>query len=115
MRLLEYADILCGQVLPGGRRDRTADACQPHRPRGGRTPHEAVRVVASLPVSVTDDVDSARAHAAQQFAVYGRLPSYRAMLDREGYPGPQDAALIGDENIVTNASTNSATPAATNS
>ena len=64
-------------------------------------PHDAVRLVASLPVSVTDEVDSARAHAAEQFAMYGRLPSYRAMLDREGYPGPQDAALIGDENAVT--------------
>jgi 5,10-methylenetetrahydromethanopterin reductase len=64
-------------------------------------PHDAVRVVASLPVSVTDKVDSARAHAAEQFAIYGRLPSYRAMLDREGYPGPQDAALIGDEKAVT--------------
>jgi 5,10-methylenetetrahydromethanopterin reductase len=55
-------------------------------------PHDGVRVVASLPVSVTDEVDSTRAHAAEQFAIYGRLPSYRAMLDREGYPGPQDAA-----------------------
>jgi alkanesulfonate monooxygenase SsuD/methylene tetrahydromethanopterin reductase-like flavin-dependent oxidoreductase (luciferase family) len=51
-------------------------------------------------VSVTDDVDGARTHAAEQFAIYGRLPSYRAMLDREGYPGPQDAALIGDEEVV---------------
>jgi F420-dependent oxidoreductase-like protein len=63
-------------------------------------PRDAVRVVASLPVSVTDQVDSARAHAADQFAIYGRLPSYRAMLDREGHPGPQDAALIGNENTV---------------
>ena len=63
-------------------------------------PSGAVRVVASLPVSVTDDVDGARTHAAEQFAIYGRLPSYRAMLDREGYPGPQDAALIGDEEVV---------------
>jgi 5,10-methylenetetrahydromethanopterin reductase len=63
-------------------------------------PRDAVRVVASLPVSVTDEVDGVRAHAAEQFAIYGRLPSYRAMLDREGYPGPQDAALIGDERAV---------------
>jgi len=63
-------------------------------------PEGAVRVVASLPLSVTDDVDRARDHAAEQFAIYGRLPSYRAMLDREGHPGPQDAALIGDETTV---------------
>lgn len=61
----------------------------------------AVRVVAALPVSVTDDVDAARKEAATEFAVYGHLPSYRAMLDREGYRGPEDAALIGDEKAVT--------------
>ncbi|GAY08253.1 TIGR03564 family F420-dependent LLM class oxidoreductase [Pseudonocardia sp. N23] len=60
----------------------------------------AVRVVASLPVAVTDDVDAARAEAARQFAVYGKLPSYRAMLDREGYAGPDDAAIVGDEKEV---------------
>jgi F420-dependent oxidoreductase-like protein len=64
-------------------------------------PQTAVRVVASLPISVTDDVDAARAQAAKEFAVYGTLPSYRAMLDREGYPGPEDAAIIGDEKTVS--------------
>ncbi|WP_099022011.1 TIGR03564 family F420-dependent LLM class oxidoreductase [Mycolicibacterium palauense] len=60
----------------------------------------AVRVVAALPVSVTDDIEAARRLAAEQFAIYGQLPSYRAMLDREGYAGPQDAAIIGDEDTV---------------
>lgn len=59
-----------------------------------------VRVVAALPVSVTDDPTTARAGAAKQFAMYGYLPSYRAMLDREGYAGPEDAAIIGDEATV---------------
>jgi 5,10-methylenetetrahydromethanopterin reductase len=63
-------------------------------------PEDSVRVVAALPVSVTDDVDAARKQAAEQFAVYGVLPSYRAMLDREGYAGPADAAIIGDEATV---------------
>jgi 5,10-methylenetetrahydromethanopterin reductase len=60
-----------------------------------------VQVAASLPVAVTDDVDGVRARAAEEFAVYGQLPSYRAMLDREGYAGPEDAAIIGDENTVS--------------
>ena len=59
-----------------------------------------MKVAAALPVSVTDDVDAARAVAAKQFAMYGYLPSYRAMLDREGFAGPEDAALIGDEATV---------------
>ena len=61
-----------------------------------------VRVVASLPVSVTDDTAGARAQAAEQFAMYAHLPSYRAMLDREGFAGPEDAAIIGDEQTVAN-------------
>lgn len=65
----------------------------------GRAP-TAVQVVAALPVAVTDDTAGLRARAAEQFAVYGRLPSYRAVLDREGYPGPEDAAVIGDEDTV---------------
>jgi 5,10-methylenetetrahydromethanopterin reductase len=60
-----------------------------------------VRVAASLPVSVTDDVEGARAQAAKGFAVYATLPSYRAMLDREGFAGPEDAAIIGDEKTVS--------------
>jgi 5,10-methylenetetrahydromethanopterin reductase len=64
-------------------------------------PESAVRVAASLPVAVTDDVAGLRARAAEEFVLYGQLPSYRAMLDREGYAGPEDAAIIGDENTVS--------------
>jgi len=31
------------------------------------------------------------------FEIYGVLPSYRAMLDREGAQGPGDVAIVGDE------------------
>jgi F420-dependent oxidoreductase-like protein len=65
---------------------------------GGR--HGAVRVVAGIPVCVTDDGDAARSRASQVFAIYGQLPSYRAMLDREGAAGPADVALVGDETVV---------------
>ena len=64
-------------------------------------PETAVRVAASLPVAVTDDVAGTRARAAEEFAIYGQLPSYRAMLDREGFAGPEDAAIIGDEKTVS--------------
>ena len=56
----------------------------------------APRVVCALPVCVTDDVETARSAAATDFQVYGFLPSYRAMLDREGVKGPADVAIIGD-------------------
>jgi 5,10-methylenetetrahydromethanopterin reductase len=34
------------------------------------------------------------------FAIYGTLPSYRAMLDREGVLSPADIPLVGDAGTV---------------
>ncbi len=59
------------------------------------------RVVCILPVCVTDDIDAARARAARALEIYGQLPSYRAMLDREGAQGPGDVTIAGDEAAVT--------------
>ncbi|MET8007851.1 TIGR03564 family F420-dependent LLM class oxidoreductase [Nonomuraea glycinis] len=61
---------------------------------------EPPRIVCELPVSVTDDPDAARARVNEIFEVYGQLPSYRAMLDREGAAGPGDVAIVGDESSV---------------
>lgn len=61
---------------------------------------ERPRIVCALPVCVTDDPAAARARAEEVFAVYGTLPSYRAMLDREGAAGPGDVVLAGDEAAV---------------
>lgn len=58
------------------------------------------RISVGLPVCVTADVDAARERAAQTFSIYGRLPVYRAVLDREGVEGPGDVALVGDEEAV---------------
>jgi alkanesulfonate monooxygenase SsuD/methylene tetrahydromethanopterin reductase-like flavin-dependent oxidoreductase (luciferase family) len=60
----------------------------------------APRVAVGLPVSVTTDVERARATADRTFAIYGQLPSYRAMLDREGAEGPANVAIVGDEEVV---------------
>jgi alkanesulfonate monooxygenase SsuD/methylene tetrahydromethanopterin reductase-like flavin-dependent oxidoreductase (luciferase family) len=58
------------------------------------------RVVAALPVAVTADRDRAHERAAKVFEIYGQLPSYRAMLDREGASGPADIAIMGTEGEV---------------
>jgi len=58
------------------------------------------RIVCVLPVCVTDDPDGARARAARVFEIYGQLPSYRAMLDKEGAAGPADVAIVGNEDEV---------------
>jgi F420-dependent oxidoreductase-like protein len=58
------------------------------------------QVVAGFAVCVTDDRATARERAAARFQVYGILPSYRAMLEREGAAGPEDVALIGSADEV---------------
>jgi 5,10-methylenetetrahydromethanopterin reductase len=66
--------------------------------RAGRP---APRVVVALPITVTADPDAVRERVAKELEMYGFLPSYRAMLDREGAAGPADVGLIGDEGTVT--------------
>ena len=61
---------------------------------------DATRVIAALPVCVTNDREAALQRAAQVFVVYGQLPSYRAMLDKEGAAGPADIAIIGSASEV---------------
>jgi F420-dependent oxidoreductase-like protein len=58
------------------------------------------RVVVALPVAVTENEAEARERAGNAFVIYGQLPSYRAMLDREGAEGPADVAIIGDKTSV---------------
>jgi len=57
----------------------------------------APRVVAGLPIALTDDPDGAREIMGKTFSMYGQLPSYRAMLDREGVDGPAGVGMVGDE------------------
>ena len=61
---------------------------------------DSTRVIAALPVCVTNDREAALKRAAQVFVVYGQLPSYRAMLDKEGAAGPADIAIIGSASEV---------------
>ena len=60
----------------------------------------APRIAAGIPIVLTNDPDGARAWTAKNLVMYGHLPSYRAMLDREGLAGPADLALVGDEKVL---------------
>jgi F420-dependent oxidoreductase-like protein len=55
------------------------------------------RVVASFPIALTHDAAAARALVDERMAMYAMLPSYRAMLDREGAATPAEIAIVGDE------------------
>jgi F420-dependent oxidoreductase-like protein len=61
----------------------------------------APRIFVALPVVVTDDVDAAKARIDEVTSIYPTLPSYRAMLDKEGAATAADIALVGSESAVT--------------
>jgi F420-dependent oxidoreductase-like protein len=60
----------------------------------------APRVVVSLPIAVTNDHDAARERMNEAFSIYPNLPSYKAMLDKEGAAAAGDIGFIGDEDAV---------------
>lgn len=53
------------------------------------------RIIATLPVCVTDEPAQIRTAIGKGLRMYGELPSYRAMFDREGVDGPADVAIVG--------------------
>ncbi len=55
------------------------------------------RIVAGLPIVLTENEDAVRAAIGRILVHYGQIPSYRAMLDKEGAEGPADIALVGSE------------------
>ena len=60
----------------------------------------APRICVGLPIAVTDNPQAARARAARLFQHYAALPSYRAMLQREGAQDPGQIAIVGNETAV---------------
>src|SRR5262249_46773031 len=82
---------------PATLRDHTTPTITRAAEQAGRP---APEIIAALPVCVTSDPDAIRERTAQELQVYGMLPSYRAMLDREGAAGPADVGIFGDEAVV---------------
>jgi len=58
------------------------------------------RIVATLPVCVTDDEARVRTLISNTLQMYGELPSYKAMFEREGVSEPGELALVGSESKV---------------
>ncbi|MXW26616.1 MAG: TIGR03564 family F420-dependent LLM class oxidoreductase [Dehalococcoidia bacterium] len=78
-----------------------APALQEAAERAGR--EQAPRIVAAFPIAVTNNPDDARERVGKMLANYSPIPSYRAMLDREGAAGPEDVAILGDERVLDEA------------
>lgn len=53
------------------------------------------RIIATLPVCVTEQPDVVRAAIGKGLSMYAELPSYQAMFQREGVAGPAELAVVG--------------------
>ena len=58
------------------------------------------RIVAGMYIALTSDPGATLERLAKSLAMYGQLPSYRAMLDKEGAEHPTDLVLAGDEKVL---------------
>lgn len=61
----------------------------------------APKVIAAVPVLVTDDVDEGRARAAEALEFYATIPSYARTIEREGVDSVIDLAAVGTAGQVT--------------
>jgi F420-dependent oxidoreductase-like protein len=98
---------LSGQLADGtvtvmaGPRSLTSYICPTIRAAADRAGRPEPRVVATLSVCVTDDVAAARERAERGTQRMASMPSYAALLDREGGP----ALLAGSEDDLDEALT----------
>ncbi len=60
----------------------------------------APRVIATLPICVTDDPETARKTLTANTEMYTTLPSYQAMFEREGVETTGELGMIGNEEQV---------------
>jgi F420-dependent oxidoreductase-like protein len=60
----------------------------------------APRIIAAVPVVVSDDADSARTLAAEELAFYQTIPSYAKVIAREGVGSAADLAAVGPADTV---------------
>ena len=60
----------------------------------------APRIIATLPICVTDDEPGVRQRITETLTMYGKLPSYKAMFEREGVSEPGELAIAGSKSRV---------------
>jgi F420-dependent oxidoreductase-like protein len=59
------------------------------------------RIIAAVPVMVSDDLDAARALAAEHLSFYESVPSYQKVIAREGVDSAADLAAVGSAESVS--------------
>ncbi len=94
------------------RRRGDLDGRSPHPRRADRPSRRAAaeragrpepRILASLPMLLTNDGAGAAAWAEAEFAMYGRLPAYKPVIEREGVESAAGIAIYGDEAVLRKA------------
>ena len=101
-RMLEIAGRLADGTVtwmtgPNTLRDHVVPRINESAEAAGNPPP---RICAGFPIAVTDHPQRARARADRLFQHYAALPSYRAVLEREGVDSPGEIAIVGDESSV---------------
>jgi 5,10-methylenetetrahydromethanopterin reductase len=94
---------LCGRLSDGtitwmGGIDYLRDVAIPTMSAAAEAAGKAApRFVAMVPVLLTNDEAAGRETLNTAFEMYGRIPSYRATLDRGGAEVPADVGVVGNE------------------
>jgi 5,10-methylenetetrahydromethanopterin reductase len=96
-KMLELAGTVADGTLlwMTGRQTIASHIVPTIREAAEKVQRSAPRVVCSLPIVVTGDASGAKERVNTAYALYATLPSYAAMLEREGTKDPAGASLIG--------------------
>ncbi|MFI6309642.1 TIGR03564 family F420-dependent LLM class oxidoreductase [Nocardia fusca] len=103
--MLRLAGALTDGTITGFTGPRTLEShiVPTMRAAAAQADRKEPRIVASVQFALTDDVQATRERIAPLLAGYGGMPSYRAMLDREGVENPADLVVAGDAKTIGDA------------
>jgi F420-dependent oxidoreductase-like protein len=85
---------ITGATGPRGLAEHVVPSITKAAADAGRPPP---RIVAAVVACITDDADAARRRIAATSKPYATMPSFKAMLEREGVSSQVDIGLVGSE------------------
>ena len=65
--------------------------------------YNSKNILSSIPICITDDVETVTNEAKSIFKFYNKYPNYKKMIIQEGVKDPSDLAIVGDEDYAYNA------------
>ena len=64
--------------------------------------YNSKNILSSIPICITDDVETVTNEAKSIFKFYNKYPNYKKMIIQEGVKDPSDLAIVGDEDYAYN-------------